>query len=267
MSGSLPRPGTPTRSVTSARAPRTSRGGGFAVIESSLWEAVPAAMRDLDRCHGRTLPPDVMPFAFASWMGGDRDGNPSVTASVTREVRLLARWMAADLFLRDVTTLSAALSMSACTPALRDRAGDASEPYRAVLRVLRDRLLETRSWAERGWSAWTRHHSGRGGSPGTAQALLRVAERGGVAAHRGRAVARHPQAHALFRRASRRHRRPPTRRAPHRGFRRVDPLSLSRSSRRQLFHVVRGGAGASGCSSNSPVGGHCSRSTGPQARK
>ena len=123
---------------------------GFAVIESSLWEAVPAAMRDLDRCHGGILPPDVMPFAFASWMGGDRDGNPSVTASVTREVRLLARWMAADLFLRDVTTLSAALSMSACTPALRDRAGDAPEPYRAVLRVLRDRLLATRSWAERG---------------------------------------------------------------------------------------------------------------------
>ena len=122
---------------------------GFAVIESSLWEAVPAAMRDLDRCHGGTLPPDVMPFAFASWMGGDRDGNPSVTASVTREVRRLARWMAADLFLRDVTTLSAALSMSACTPALRDFAGDASEPYRAVLRALRDRLIATRSWAER----------------------------------------------------------------------------------------------------------------------
>ena len=124
---------------------------GFAVIESSLWEAVPAAMRDLDRNHGRTLPPDVMPFAFASWMGGDRDGNPSVTASVTREVRLLARWMAADLFLRDVTTLSAALSMSACTPALRDLAGDdATEPYRAVLKVLRDRLIETRTWAEQG---------------------------------------------------------------------------------------------------------------------
>lgn len=124
---------------------------GFAVIESSLWEAVPAAMRDLDRSHGRTLPPDVMPFAFASWMGGDRDGNPSVTASVTREVRLLARWMAADLFLRDVTTLSAALSMSACTLALRDLAGDdATEPYRAVLKVLRDRLIETRTWAEQG---------------------------------------------------------------------------------------------------------------------
>ena len=122
---------------------------GFAVIESSLWQAVPAAMRDLDQCHGATIPPDLMPFAFASWMGGDRDGNPSVTASVTREVRRLARWMAADLFLRDVTALSATLSMSACTPALRAEAGDAPEPYREVLKGLRDRLIETRAWAER----------------------------------------------------------------------------------------------------------------------
>ena len=65
---------------------------GFAVIESSLWEAVPAAMRELDRRHGETLPHHLMPFAFASWMGGDRDGNPSVTAAVTRDVLLLARW-------------------------------------------------------------------------------------------------------------------------------------------------------------------------------
>ena len=126
---------------------------GFAVIETSLWEAVPAAMRDLDRQRGETIPPEVMPFAFASWMGGDRDGNPSVTASVTREVRLLARWMAADLFLRDVAAISASLSMSECTPALRDAAGDAPEPYRAVLKTLRDRLVETRAWAERGGPA------------------------------------------------------------------------------------------------------------------
>jgi phosphoenolpyruvate carboxylase len=42
-------------------------------------------------------------------MGGDRDGNPNVTAAVT-EVLLLARWMAADLYLRDIDHL-AELSM------------------------------------------------------------------------------------------------------------------------------------------------------------
>ena len=126
---------------------------GFAVIESSLWEAVPAAMRELDRRHGETLPHHLMPFAFASWMGGDRDGNPSVTAAVTRDVLLLARWMAADLFLRDVAALSASLSMSACTDPIRELAGGAPEPYRAVLKALRDRLFDTRAWAEVGGRA------------------------------------------------------------------------------------------------------------------
>src|SRR5690606_41386695 len=55
------------------------------------------------------LPLEAAPIRFASWMGGDRDGNPNVTAAVTREVLLLARWMAADLYLRDVDSLAAEL--------------------------------------------------------------------------------------------------------------------------------------------------------------
>lgn len=38
-------------------------------------------------------------------MGGDRDGNPNVTATVTSHVTALARWMAADLYLREIDTL------------------------------------------------------------------------------------------------------------------------------------------------------------------
>ena len=123
---------------------------GFAVIESSLWQAVPAAMATLDRIHGSPLPPTVMPFAFASWMGGDRDGNPRVTAAVTREVLMRARWTAATLFLRDVEALHAALSMHAATSALRAAVDDAAEPYRALLQQLRSRLLATRAWAQAG---------------------------------------------------------------------------------------------------------------------
>ena len=130
--------------------PQDEARWGFAVIESSLWQAVPAAMAALDRIHGAPLPPAVMPFAFASWMGGDRDGNPRVTAPVTREVLLRARWTAATLFLQDVEDLHAALSMHTATPALRAATNDAPEPYRAVLRELRAGLLATRRWAERG---------------------------------------------------------------------------------------------------------------------
>ncbi|WP_313644961.1 phosphoenolpyruvate carboxylase, partial [Pseudomonas sp.] len=88
---------------------------GFAVIEHSLWHAVPSHLRKVDaalfEATGQRLPLQAAPIRFASWMGGDRDGNPNVTAPVTREVLLLARWMAADLFLRDVDALSAELSM------------------------------------------------------------------------------------------------------------------------------------------------------------
>lgn len=125
---------------------------GFAVIENSLWQAVPNLMRHLDamlhRSTGFRLPLEAAPVKFASWMGGDRDGNPNVTARVTREVLLLARWMAADLYLRELEELIAALSMHQATPELQRRAGgEAAEPYRVVLKQLRDRLLATRAWA------------------------------------------------------------------------------------------------------------------------
>ncbi|MCY1403218.1 Phosphoenolpyruvate carboxylase [compost metagenome] len=124
---------------------------GFAVIEHSLWQAIPNYLRKADKAlheaTGLHLPLEAAPIRFASWMGGDRDGNPNVTAAVTREVLLLARWMAADLFLRDVDSLAAELSMQQASPALREVAGDSAEPYRAVLKQLRERLRATRNWA------------------------------------------------------------------------------------------------------------------------
>ncbi|HEX8595841.1 MAG TPA: phosphoenolpyruvate carboxylase [Pseudomonas sp.] len=124
---------------------------GFAVIEHSLWQAVPNYLRKADHAlqaaTGLHLPLEAAPIRFASWMGGDRDGNPNVTAAVTREVLLLARWMAADLYLRDVDQLAAELSMQQASAALHAHAADNAEPYRAVLKQLRDRLRATRNWA------------------------------------------------------------------------------------------------------------------------
>lgn len=120
---------------------------GFATIEQSLWRAVPQVMRhieaELERAGLPALPADWVPIRFASWMGGDRDGNPNVTAAVTREVLLLARWMAADLYLRDVEDLLADLSMHRASEELRQRTGPSHEPYRVVLRDVRDRLKAT----------------------------------------------------------------------------------------------------------------------------
>lgn len=125
---------------------------GFAVIENSLWHAIPNACRTLDdflTSKGfEQLDPDFSPFRVASWMGGDRDANPNVTANITEEVLRLARWMSADLFLRDVEVLIGDLSMSACDSALRSASGDSDEPYRAVLKELRSRLRTTRDWVE-----------------------------------------------------------------------------------------------------------------------
>ena len=123
---------------------------GFAVIESSLWRAIPDFLRELDAklltATGKGLALDAAPVKFSSWMGGDRDGNPFVTSKVTRQVLLLSRWKAADLFSQDLDLLSSELSMFQASPALRDIAGDSSEPYRQVLNTLRSGLLRTRDW-------------------------------------------------------------------------------------------------------------------------
>jgi len=125
---------------------------GFATIEQTLWQALPDFLREFDgwlRAQtGDALPLDAAPVRIASWMGGDRDGNPSVTHAVTREVILLARWQAADLFLRDVERLQSELSMHAASASLRRQAGDAREPYRALMKSLRDRLRRTRAHIE-----------------------------------------------------------------------------------------------------------------------
>ncbi len=123
---------------------------GFAVIESSVWQALPDFLRELDgklvSATGQGLALDAAPVRFSSWMGGDRDGNPFVTAKVTRQVLLLSRWKAADLFAQDLDLLSSELSMFQANTALREAAAEASEPYRLVLNTLRTDLLHTRDW-------------------------------------------------------------------------------------------------------------------------
>lgn len=126
---------------------------GFAVIENSLWTAIPDFLRGLDEqmqsVLGKPLPLDACPVRFASWMGGDRDGNPFVTSKVTKEVLMLSRWMAVDLYLRDIDQLRTELSMHECNEELRARVGDSTEPYRQLLGEVKLGLKCTNRWIEK----------------------------------------------------------------------------------------------------------------------
>ncbi|MFV5508783.1 phosphoenolpyruvate carboxylase [Acinetobacter sp. 197] len=124
---------------------------GFTTIEQTLWNAVPKFIRELNgmvqaQC-GQNLPLDVAPVRFASWMGGDRDGNPNVTHTVTQEVLWLSRWKAADLYVRDIENLRWELSIQQCSPEISEALGQPHpEPYREYLRDTRTRLKATRHW-------------------------------------------------------------------------------------------------------------------------
>jgi phosphoenolpyruvate carboxylase len=67
----------------------------MAVIESSLWGAVPAFCKSIENSvkskFDHKLPIDYCPVSFVSWMGGDRDGNPNVTAKVTAKTLAIHR--------------------------------------------------------------------------------------------------------------------------------------------------------------------------------
>ena len=125
---------------------------GITTIEQTLWHTIPDFLREMDYVLAEKLnyrlPVDASPVSFASWMGGDRDGNPNVTAKITRQVCWLSRWEAADLFWKDINELRSELSMSECNQALRELVGDHPEPYRQLLRSVRERLELTRDWLE-----------------------------------------------------------------------------------------------------------------------
>jgi len=125
---------------------------GLAIIEDSLWNALPKICSYFDQaiqnCVGKRLPINFSPITFGSWMGGDRDGNSSVTSKVTEEVVLLSRWMAANLYEKELTKLIRNLSIHECSKTLQDKVGNSSEPYRVFLRPIRDKMKNTQRLIE-----------------------------------------------------------------------------------------------------------------------
>ena len=125
---------------------------GLAIIEDSLWETIPKVYRRLNDIFvkniGKGLPKNFNPIEFGSWMGGDRDGNPNVTAKVTKEVILLSRWEAAKLYEKELTKLIQSLSIDKCSRKILSKTGKTFEPYRVYLRPLRNKMRLTHKLIE-----------------------------------------------------------------------------------------------------------------------
>ncbi|EDM24998.1 phosphoenolpyruvate carboxylase [Lentisphaera araneosa HTCC2155] len=125
---------------------------GLAIIEDTVWDAVPRFMLELDAIvesfTGEKLPTWAAPIKFASWMGGDRDGNPNVTHETTEQVCLRNRWTASDLYHKEVNKAIQRISETDCSAELRAIVGDVHEPYRVFLRPFRARFLETKKWTQ-----------------------------------------------------------------------------------------------------------------------
>ncbi|HNL54206.1 MAG TPA: phosphoenolpyruvate carboxylase, partial [Turneriella sp.] len=126
--------------------------GGLLVFEQTLWTEVPRFLRELsdDLLHhtGKPLPLASAPIRFGSWMGGDRDGNPNVTAAVSQRAVWLAQWMAAVLYEKEINALRFELSLTHCDAVLRGLTQEAHEPYRVYLKKTLTRMTSTRERLE-----------------------------------------------------------------------------------------------------------------------
>ncbi len=140
---------------------------GLYFVESVFWDALPELYADLDQALASHYPGVASPpnwFRLASWMGGDRDGNPNVTHEVTAETLRLHRGLAVESHRRTLQDLARRLSMSSerlpASPALTAWIESrrplpphvkfieerySAEPYRLVLSLLAADLAEASS--------------------------------------------------------------------------------------------------------------------------
>nr|HPQ96569.1 phosphoenolpyruvate carboxylase [Thiolinea sp.] len=141
---------------------------GLYYFRESLFEAIPLLYRYFERALRHAYGPEVIQvpsfLRFGSWIGGDRDGNPFVTADVTRKAIRLGMVEALYEYLRRVDSLRNLLShstefitpsaeFSAYLDALNTRMGNRllarrsdpllEEPYRRLLTIMRQRLKLT----------------------------------------------------------------------------------------------------------------------------
>ncbi|MBV9353438.1 MAG: phosphoenolpyruvate carboxylase, partial [Mycobacterium sp.] len=130
---------------------------GLRYYPAAFFEVIPKVNAEVREAL-RTRWPDVDLLAEpllqpGSWIGGDRDGNPNVTAEVVRLATASAAYTALAHYFAELTSLEQELSMSARLVSVTDEltaladacheAARADEPYRRALRVIRARLTAT----------------------------------------------------------------------------------------------------------------------------
>ncbi|WP_244186281.1 phosphoenolpyruvate carboxylase [Arthrobacter agilis] len=145
-----------------------------------LTTSMPELLEDLSDLladHGVALPAGGAPLRFGSWIGGDRDGNPNVTASVTREILQIQNQQAVRIAIhfldRLISSLSSSTTIVGASPELtasieKDLANlprldrrvlelNAQEPYRLKLTCVKAKLLNTAARVQQ----QTAHEPGR----------------------------------------------------------------------------------------------------------
>ncbi len=130
---------------------------GLRYYPAAFFEVVPQVNAEVRNCLQTRWPDggllDQPILRPGSWIGGDRDGNPNVTADVVRLATSSAAYTAFDHYFAEITALEEELSMSArlvqitdgltALAARCDEAARADEPYRRALRVIHARLTST----------------------------------------------------------------------------------------------------------------------------
>ncbi len=87
---------------------------GLYFVDAILWDALPRIYADLDAALARHYPDLTAPprwLTLASWIGGDRDGNPNVTTEVTAETLRLHRGLAVERNRAELQDLARRISL------------------------------------------------------------------------------------------------------------------------------------------------------------
>ena len=88
---------------------------GLYYVDAFFWKAIPAIYDDLEEAlqlHYPNLQAPLTWLKLASWIGGDRDGNPNVTSDITAETFRLHRGLAVEKHRATVQELGRRLSVS-----------------------------------------------------------------------------------------------------------------------------------------------------------